>query len=170
MKIKDLLKSDADVVYGATEKLFALFDDAQLDWKPESGKNWMTAGQCILHCTNACGHIAQMFVSGDWGMPEEGYDESEMLPGAQTMPSANSISEALSKLAKDKESFIAAIDSTKEEDLLNKLSTAPWGGPERPLAGHMNSCIAHLETHKAQLFYYLKLQGKEVNTMQLWGV
>ena len=28
--------------------------------------------------------------------------------------------------------------------------------------------IWHLGQHKAQLFYYLKLQGKNVNTMNLW--
>jgi hypothetical protein len=27
----------------------------------------------------------------------------------------------------------------------------------------------HLERHKSQLFYYLKLQGKKVNTVDLWG-
>ena len=30
--------------------------------------------------------------------------------------------------------------------------------------------VEHLATHKAQLFYYLKLQGKDVDTMHLWGM
>jgi len=34
----------------------------------------------------------------------------------------------------------------------------------------LNAMIGHLATHKAQLFYYLKLQGKPVNTGHLWGV
>jgi hypothetical protein len=29
--------------------------------------------------------------------------------------------------------------------------------------------IQHLERHEGQLFYYLKLQGKPVNTVDLWG-
>jgi len=29
--------------------------------------------------------------------------------------------------------------------------------------------IQHLDRHKVQLFYYLKLQGKPVNTADLWG-
>ncbi len=29
--------------------------------------------------------------------------------------------------------------------------------------------IEHLKQHKGQLFYYLKLQGKPVNTSDLWG-
>jgi len=28
--------------------------------------------------------------------------------------------------------------------------------------------IEHLKMHKSQLFYYLKLQGLPVNTMDLW--
>jgi hypothetical protein len=30
--------------------------------------------------------------------------------------------------------------------------------------------IQHLAQHKGQLFYYLKLQGKPVNTAHLWGM
>ena len=29
--------------------------------------------------------------------------------------------------------------------------------------------IAHLAQHKGQLFYYLKLMGKDVKTDDLWG-
>jgi len=30
--------------------------------------------------------------------------------------------------------------------------------------------VDHLALHKAQLYYYLKLQGKSVNTDTLWGL
>jgi hypothetical protein len=30
--------------------------------------------------------------------------------------------------------------------------------------------VDHLKAHKGQLFYYLKLQGKPVNTHDYWGV
>ena len=30
--------------------------------------------------------------------------------------------------------------------------------------------VGHLANHKAQLFYYLKLLGKDVNTMHLYGM
>jgi hypothetical protein len=30
--------------------------------------------------------------------------------------------------------------------------------------------VGHLAQHKGQLFYYLKLQGKPVNTAHLWGM
>lgn len=45
---------------------------------------------------------------------------------------------------------------------------APWGGPERTLFQHCYEMIWHLGQHKGQLFYYLKIQGKDVNTIHLW--
>jgi len=47
---------------------------------------------------------------------------------------------------------------------------SPWGGPEVTLFQHLYHMIGHLGQHKAQLFYYLKLMGKDVNTGDLWGV
>ena len=38
--------------------------------------------------------------------------------------------------------------------------------PER----RVHSAVDHLKIHKAQLFYYLKLMGRKVDTMSLWGV
>lgn len=29
--------------------------------------------------------------------------------------------------------------------------------------------VQHLDRHNSQLFYYLKLQGKHVDTSDLWG-
>jgi uncharacterized damage-inducible protein DinB len=37
------------------------------------------------------------------------------------------------------------------------------------LGQHLLHMIQHLDRHKAQLFYYLKLQGQKVNTADLWG-
>jgi hypothetical protein len=34
----------------------------------------------------------------------------------------------------------------------------------------VNRTPNHLAQHKGQLFYYLKLQGKPVNTTDLWGM
>jgi len=30
--------------------------------------------------------------------------------------------------------------------------------------------VSHLNAHKSQLFYYLKLMGKDVNTAHMWGM
>jgi len=39
-----------------------------------------------------------------------------------------------------------------------------------PLGHRLLGMVGHLELHKAQLFYYLKLQGKPVNTMHMYGM
>jgi hypothetical protein len=57
----------------------------------------------------------------------------------------------------------------KPSSRTNWMSTAPWGGPEVTLFQPFTSMMWHLGRHKGQLFYYLKLQGKNVNTMHLWG-
>jgi uncharacterized damage-inducible protein DinB len=46
---------------------------------------------------------------------------------------------------------------------------APWGGPECTLFQHLLHMVDHLAQHKGQLFYYMKLMGKDVNTSDLWG-
>ncbi|MDE0394080.1 MAG: hypothetical protein OYK82_04805, partial [Gammaproteobacteria bacterium] len=46
--------------------------------------------------------------------------------------------------------------------IYTEISTLP------SLFQHCNGMIWHLAQHKGQLFYYLKLQGKPVNTMHLW--
>jgi uncharacterized damage-inducible protein DinB len=57
----------------------------------------------------------------------------------------------------------------EEAELLANRFTAPWGGSELSLFQHLLLMIAHLAQHKGQLFYYLKLMGKDLNTSDLWG-
>jgi hypothetical protein len=168
MKLSEILKQDAEGMYRATEGLFKLVDD--LDWKPATGKNWMTTGQLLLHTTGACGTTIRGFVTGDWGQPaDSGTDDGGevALPRAEDMPAAASVDEALEKLAEDR-ALCMRVLSEVDDDRLAERSVAPWGGPERTLFQHCNEMIWHLGQHKGQLFYYLKLQGKDVNTMHLW--
>ena len=48
---------------------------------------------------------------------------------------------------------------------------APWA-PEHPmpLGQQLLGMVNHLSLHKAQLFYYLKMLGKPVNTGDMYGV
>lgn len=173
MRMTDLLRQEAENMYKVTEELFRSVDPNSLDWKPATGTNWMTTGQLLMHCTNACGMCIKGFVSGDWGMPPdmsfEDLPPDAMLPPAEKMPSVSSVQEALDLLAKDKRTAFQYIAEAGEENLLTKKSTAPWGGAEVTLFEHLYHMIGHLGQHKGQLFYYLKLQGKPVNTMHLWG-
>jgi uncharacterized damage-inducible protein DinB len=57
----------------------------------------------------------------------------------------------------------------EEAKLLAERLIAPWGGPEVSLFQHLLLMIVHLAQHKGQLFYYLKLMEKDLNTADLWG-
>jgi hypothetical protein len=51
------------------------------------------------------------------------------------------------------------------------MMSAPWEqGNDKVLGKHMLDMVHHLSIHKAQLFYYLKLMGRPVDTKSLWGV
>jgi len=176
MSWKEFLKAEADDVYRSAAGLIDLCESAVLDWKPQSGSNWLTVGQLLLHITNACGSIARGFDTGVWDMTGQGLDpnhkpaEGEFMPPAEAHLGVESLDEARERLAADKATFLKVIEGISEERLQNERSVAPWGGAESPLGAHMASCVYHLETHKSQLFYYLKLQGKPVNTKHLWGM
>lgn len=173
MKLVDLLKQDAEGVYHAAQGLFKLVDDKELDWKPETGKNWMSVGQLLKHASEACGSPCKGFVTGDWGLPADTKPEDmppdAMMPPAEKMPAVKSVAEALQLLAEDKKLAFKMFEQAGEERLENEQSSPPWGGPPRSLYQHLHEMIGHLGQHKGQLFYYLKLQGKDVNTMHLWA-
>ena len=57
-----------------------------------------------------------------------------------------------------------------DDDLANKIVTAPWDPTELVLGHRLLQMVNHLNQHKGQLYYYLKLQGKPVNTGNLWGM
>lgn len=174
MNWAELLKAEIEFTYAAAEKLMDLVDEDALDWKPATGSNWMTTGQVLRHMTDACGMAAKGFVTGDWGMPE-GMDPSqippeEMLPPAEKLPTVTSVSEAKELIAKDKAVAFETVAQCSEDDLANKIATAPWDPTPLVLGHRILQMVDHLKQHKGQLFYYLKLQGKPVNTGNLWGM
>ena len=154
-----------------------LVDENALDWRPETGDNWMTTGQLLTHLTTACGFCCRAFVTGDWGPPPstEGADgveapTDEELPAAGAMAGAASVAEVRELLESDRKVTLAMILEAGEEDLASKLVAAPWNPSAVPLGRQFLMSIAHLSSHKGQLFYYLKLQGKQVDTGTLWGI
>ena len=172
--LKHILLSDAEATYAITEKLFRQVADSDLSWKPASGKNWMTVGQLLMHCASfGCGKAIQGFVKGDWGVPEsvraEDLGAEKHLPKAEALPCVESVEEALELLANDRSLTLRCIGEVEEAKLLAERLIAPWGGPEVSLFQHLLLMIVHLAQHKGQLFYYLKLMGKDLNTADLWG-
>ncbi len=173
MNWKEFLADELEYTYAVSDSLIDKVEEKDLSWKPATGSNWMTTAQLLQHMTSACGACFKGFVTGDWGMPE-GMDASDMsaedmLPKAETMPAASSVAEAKKLLAEDKQVAFAMLEQVTEEDLENKPAPAPWDPSETKLGPRLNGMIGHLAAHKGQLFYYLKLQGKPVDTHTLWG-
>ena len=174
MNWTQLLKSEIETTYTTTASLLDKVDPDGLDWKPESGSNWMTVGQLLKHITEACGAACRAFVTGDWGLPPgvkvEDLSPEEMLPPAEKLPTIGSVDEAKRLLSEDKALALLIIEQAGENDLIDKQIAAPWApGVKYALGRHLLQMVQHLERHKSQLFYYLKLRGKPVNTADLWG-
>ena len=172
MNWTELLSAEVEHTYDVTDKLLDLVDDDKLGWKPETGSNWMTAGQLLKHISEACGTGMKGFVTGDWGMPPDAdpsaMSSEDMLPPAEKLPTLGSVAEAKKLLAEDKALAVEMIAKAGEDRLANEDSAAPWDPRPTKLGHQLLSMVVHLQMHKAQLFYYLKLQGKPVNTGNLW--
>jgi uncharacterized damage-inducible protein DinB len=171
MKWKELLKGEVEYHFAVTENLFDLVEDGMLNWKPETGRNWMTTGQLLKHITESCGMCFKGFVTGDWGMPEgmEMPDGMQM-PTAEQMTAVSSVAEAKQLLADDKQVAFDMLDQCSEERLDTEPSPAPWDSSTVVLGYRLKQMVDHLFCHKNQLFYYLKLMGKPVDTGSLWGM
>jgi hypothetical protein len=171
---KELLSYEIESAYKSTAGLMDLVDADKLDWKPTRDNNWMTTGQLLMHNTNACGAAMRGFVTGDWGLPEgvdvENLSPEEMLPPAENMPTVGSVAEAKELLEQDRHVALATLAEVDEDNLANDIATAPWDPTEMILGHRLLQMVTHLNQHKSQLFYYLKLQGKPVHTGHLWGM
>jgi len=180
MNWTELITSEIESVYKATQGLLDHVDEESLDWKPSDGSNWMTTGQLLMHLAISCGAPMYGYVTGEWGLPEGvdindffqvreaiGLSEEETLPPAEKMPTIGSVSEAKEFLAEDKQLALDMVANCDEDKLANQPSKAPWEEREQILGHRLLHMVPHLSHHKAQLFYYLKLQGKPVNTSHL---
>ncbi|MBN1553027.1 DinB family protein [bacterium] len=174
MNWTELLKKEIDDTYILTQKLIDLVLDNELGWKPATGDNWMTTGQLLMHITNSCGAAMKGFVTGDWGLPEgvkmEDIPDEEMLPKAEKMPSIKSVKEAKRLLDEDRQTSLKCLHEAGEERLCSEETTAPWDTTKMILGHRLLQMVQHLNQHKGQLFYYLKLMGKPVHTGHLWGM
>jgi uncharacterized damage-inducible protein DinB len=176
MTLQDVLTQEAEATYAVTRQLFRRVSDADLGWKPAShGVEWMTTGQLLMHCAaDACGKSVQAFVTGDWGpvaggAGEDAAEAAAHLPAASALPAVESVEEALALLEEDRTLALRWIAAAGEERLMGARQAAPWGGAPLTLFQHLLHMIAHLAQHKGQLFYYLKLMGRDVRTPDLWG-
>ena len=173
MSWTELLKREVEFNYASTEKLLDLVENDTLNWKPATGENWMTTGQLLMHISGSCGAPFKGFVTGDWGIPEEAMKEmkpEDMLPPAEKFPTVSSVEEAKKLFAEDKKTTFESLGQCTEDRLATQPAPAPWDQSDMILGHRLLQMVQHLASHKAQLFYYLKLQGKPVNTGHLWGM
>lgn len=171
MTLTEILLAEAEANYVISERLIRRVGDDELKWTPSTGKNWMTVGQLLMHLASfGCGKAVRGFVTGDWGTASEDSTEPDHIPPAEALPSVDTVRQALELLAADRTVTTDSIKAAGEANLLGRKVTAPWGGPELTLLQQLLQMIAHLAQHKGQLFYYLKLMGKDVNTADLWGL
>jgi uncharacterized damage-inducible protein DinB len=170
MGLRGVLLAETEADYTITERLFRRVSDDELGWTPPTGRSWMTVGQLLMHCASfGCGKAIRGFVTGDWGPEAQEPSEQDHVPPAEALPSVKTVREALELLAADRRLAIRCLQDVGEADLLQRNVTAPWGGPAMPLLQQLLRMIAHLAQHKGQLFYYLKLMGRDVRTNDLWG-
>ncbi len=165
----ELLKAELETAYNTAGRLMDMVDPGALGWKPPSGQNWMTMGQLLKHLTGACGSEMRGFVAGDWG-PPAGETAESPLPPAEKMPAVASVAEAKKLLATDKKLTLEMLAKAGEQRLYEEPAPAPWDPARMCLGRRLLEVVRHLDTHKSQLFYYLKLQGKAVHTGHLWGL
>ena len=174
MNWTEMLTSEMEQSYKATRGLLDQVDEGTMDWTPSTGENWMKQGQLLRHIVDACGAGCRGFVTGDWGFPE-GVDPNnltpeQMTPPVEAMPAVQSLDETRKLLEADRKIALEMLAKAGEERLANEPTPAPWDPTPMPLGQRLLSMVHHLITHKSQLFYYLKLQGKGVNTSHLWGM
>jgi uncharacterized damage-inducible protein DinB len=169
MNWTEYLRTEIEATYSASLALIDKVDADQLDWKPSEGLNWMTTGQLLQHMTDACGVLCRGFVTGEFPFEDfENLPPEKMIPPAEAMPTAESIAAVKEALEKDKRMALGSIAEASEERLANEQTKAPWDPNEMVLGQRLAHMVGHLNQHKGQLFYYLKLQGKPVNTMDLY--
>ena len=173
MNWRELIQSEGQAEYHTARGLVDMLEESDLPWKPRTGGNWFTTAQLLQHMVEACGMNARGFVTGAWGLPDD-FDpgqmsEEDMLPSAETYPAVSSLEEAKKMLEEDERLTLEMLSQVSDTDLDKKKIAAPWDSTERVLGYQLLQMVGHLRSHKHQLFYYLKLQGKPVHTGHLWG-
>ena len=175
MNWTEFLKQEIEAANKATLGLLNKVDESSLAWKPASGNNWMTVGQLLKHLTEGCGSGCKAFVTGDWTLPDgrkmDELSAEEIMPTAEMLPAVKGVDEARKLLGEDIALAYKMIEQAGDDDLNGRMVVAPWAPNDmRTLGWMLHEMIQHLNQHKGQLFYYLKLQGKSVGTPDLWGM
>ena len=107
-------------------------------------------GQLLMHLVNSCGLCCKGFVTDDWSFAGDAATE---MPTAEKMPAVESLDQAMALLKEDRKLALAMLEQAGEEDLANKMVTAPWMPGELNVGTHLLHMVMHLQQHRDQLFY-----------------
>lgn len=170
MTLTQVLLDETEATYAVAERLVRRVADHELSWKPSEGHDWMSMGQLLMHLGSfSCGKAVQGFVKGEWPTEAHGENPDAHVPPPAALPTVLSVQEALELLTEDRRVTLSCIAAAGEANLLARRITAPWGGRELTLFQQLLEMLKHLAQHKGQLFYYIKLMGKTVDSRDLWG-
>ena len=174
MSLKKLLTTQIEDTYQAVDALMGIVGDGDLSWKPVRGDNWWTVAQLLRHMTVSCGIWCKGFVTGEWDdagdVDPAAVPDDRPLPPAEAYRPIESVAAARRALADDKAVALEMIGKASEAELATREAAAPWNPTPRLLGLRLLDMIRHLESHKTQLYVYLKLMGKPVHTGHLWGM
>ena len=132
----------------------------KLNWKP-TDKSW-TLGQLLHHCSGTPS-VFQRVIDNSWPSREE---------MNQSMTNSLSVQQKDGETAaKDFESavnkVVEKLGQITETDYNNKPASTPWG-ITGSLGKVLQGAADHQNTHKTELYIYLKLLGLPVNTGTLY--
>ncbi len=151
----------AESLHPPTLKLISLAPAGKLDWRPAPG-NYMTLGQ-LLHHLAMCPGILVAAVNNAFP-PADAFEKfiQEDLKNTKTPEAAQR------EASRGWEEAKAAISGLSEADFQKRMVTVPWG-PPTALWRVCLSMADHWANHKYQLFFYLKLLDKPVNSATLYA-
>ena len=150
-----------ETIYRPTTKLISLAPADKLDWKPGAG-NYMNLGQ-LLHHVSTCpgGFVAAVNNAFPPGDAFQKFLQEDLRNTKMPEIAGREVSRAWDEAK-------AALTAVPPAEFQARMVAVPWG-PPMPL---WRTCLAmaeHWLNHKYQLFFYLKLLGKPVNTMTLYA-
>ena len=151
----------AESIYRPMAKLISLAPASKLDWKPGKG-DYMNLGQ-LLHHLSTCPGAFVAAVNNAFP-PSAAFQKfiQEDLKNNKTPEVAGR------EVSRGWDEAKAALTGVSPADFQARIVAVPWG-PPMPLWRTCLGMAEHWVNHKYQLFFYLKLLGRPVNTMTLYA-
>jgi len=163
MSIKDSLLRNMLHDLTVCQQLHAKLDKKNVDWRP--AENMRPTIHLMQYLTFIGGSTVKHFVNptADRAAAVGPIMEASKNSSAVTF---DSFPEAIER---EKHEIAKLLENVTEEDLLNKKTYAPWGGPDITLYDALDGItMRYLTAYRHQLFLYAKMCGADINTGDNW--